>query len=460
MLLTNSCRVLFPNGHESSLWHISDRQTNLKTRKITFVLMTIGTRGDVQPFIALGKRLQSSHRLYKVVLASHNEYRDWIESHGLEFRELAGNPTDLMKLCVNNGMFSVFFLWEAIRNYKSWIKDLLESAWIAAQDADVIIDTPITMAGFHIAEKLGVPYFTSSLMPWTITREFPHPFASSLWIDQPLVNKLSWRVMQGIFWNGIQPLVNSFRQKTLCLEKQTSGNWLNEKKICFLYSFSETIVSRPADWGPWIELCGYWFLDEPVSNWEPSTQLVEFLDRTNDPRKIVYIGFGSIIMPEWERVMEKLVESVQLARIKAVICMGWFDRLSRNPSSTTRDFNQLSATRSVYFDTSIPHDWLFPRLDAVVHHGGSGTTAAGLRFSLPTIVRPFFGDQFFWAKKITELGVGYQLRDFQVEKFANLLRKVCSERRVKSNAARIGRRLRLECGVNVAVRKINSVLHS
>ena len=180
-----------------------------KSEPTHITCLTIGTRGDVQPFIALCKGLMKhGHRCR---IATHAEYKDWIESHGIEFRYIGGNPADLMQLCVENGMFSISFLREAASKFREWIDDLLQTAWEACRDTNVLIESPVAMAGFHIAERLNIPYFAAFPMPWTKTREFPHPFAIAETNLGMGYNRMTWVLLEQVLWRGIQ--VRSQREK-------------------------------------------------------------------------------------------------------------------------------------------------------------------------------------------------------------------------------------------------------
>lgn len=433
-------------------------QPPLAKWKIT--CLTIGTRGDVQPFIALCKQLQLHG--HQCTIATHDEYKQWIESHHIQFRHVGGNPSELMKLCVDNGMFSLRFLREASLTFRAWIDDLLLTAWEACQGSDVLIASPVSMAGAHIAERLKIPYWTAFPMPWTRTRSFPHPFASTgAAAGEPLsigtsgvFNAMTWVLMEHVLWRGIQGQVNRWRVQTLKLQPTSSGDW--EKRVPCLYAFSPSVVPPPPDWPGWIHLCGYWFLDEPNKGWEPSEKLKKFLnlevkgkqEESQDKRKIVYIGFGSIIVPDPEEMTRVVVEAVEKAGVKAILSKGWSTR-GRSSSSDTP--LSLSLPESILEVDHVPHDWLFPHLDAVVHHGGAGTTAAGLRAGIPTLIKPFFGDQYFWAGCIQSLGAGLSLKKLEVDSLCQALIKVVSDDRIRARAKVAGERIQAERGVEYAV---------
>lgn len=140
-----------------------------------FTCLTIGSRGDVQPYIALAKGLMAEG--HKVRIATHGEFKEWIESYGIEFGYVGGDPAELMRICVENGTFTVAFLKEGITKFRGWIDDLLKTSWDACQGTDILIESPSAMAGIHIAEALRIPYYRAFTMTWTRTRAYPHAFA-------------------------------------------------------------------------------------------------------------------------------------------------------------------------------------------------------------------------------------------------------------------------------------------
>lgn len=144
-------------------------------QSLHFTCLTIGSRGDVQPYISLAKGLMADG--HRVRIATHGEFKEWVESHGIEFGYVGGDPAELMRICVENGMFTVSFLKEGIQKFRGWLDDLLKTSWEACQGTDVLIESPSAMAGIHIAEALRIPYYRAFTMTWTRTRAYPHAFA-------------------------------------------------------------------------------------------------------------------------------------------------------------------------------------------------------------------------------------------------------------------------------------------
>ncbi|KAG5356177.1 Sterol 3-beta-glucosyltransferase [Yarrowia sp. B02] len=416
--------------------------------KMLFTLLTIGSRGDVQPYISLGKALiEEGHR---VRIATHAEFKDWIESYGIEFKEVAGDPSELMKIMVDHGVFSVSFLRDAASKFRGWINDLLASSWEACQGSDVLIESPSAMAGIHIAEALQIPYFRAFTMPWSRTRAYPHAFIVP---DQKMggsYNYLTYVMFDNVFWKGISGQVNRWRKKTLHLPR-TNLDHMEQNKVPFLYNVSPAVLPPPVDFPDWIKITGYWFLDEGSKDYTPDDKLCRFMEKARaDGKKLVYIGFGSIVVSDPTALTKSVVESVLKADVRCILNKGWSDRLGKKDAKEP----EIPLPEEVLQITNCPHDWLFPQIDACVHHGGSGTTGAGLRAGLPTIIKPFFGDQFFYANRVEDLGAGIHLRKLNVSQFSKALWEATHNERIIAKAAAVGRQIRSENGVISAIQAI------
>ncbi|KAI0474936.1 hypothetical protein GGR56DRAFT_487275 [Xylariaceae sp. FL0804] len=259
--------------------------------------LTIGSRGDVQPYIALCKGLMAEG--HKPRIATHAEFRTWIEGHGIDFAPVEGDPAELMRICIQNGTFTFAFLREANSKFRPWLDGLLASAWEACQGSDILIESPSAMAGIHIAEALSIPYFRAFTMPWTRTRAYPHAFVMPEHKMGGAYNYVTYVMFDNVFWKATATQVNRWRNNYLGLPN-TSLEKLQPNKVPFLYNFSPAVVAPPLDYSDWIRVTGYWFLDEGVggSDWTPPEDLRRFIQRArDDDKKLVYVGFGSIIVP-------------------------------------------------------------------------------------------------------------------------------------------------------------------
>jgi len=405
------------------------------TESLHITCLTIGSRGDVQPYIALCKGLLADG--HKPRIATHVEFKDWVEGHGIEFAPVAGDPAELMRICVEYGMFTYSFLREASSKFRGWLDGLLSSSWEACQGSDLLIESPSAMGGIHIAEALRIPYFRAFTMPWTRTRAYPHAFAVPDHKMGGAYNYITYVMFDNIFWKSIAGQVNRWRKKDLGLQP-TSLEKLQPNKVPFLYNFSPSVVIPPLDYSDWIRVTGYWFLDE-TAQYKAPKELTDFIQKARDDgKKLVYIGFGSIVVANSAALTKTVVDSVMKAGVRCILSKGWSDRLEK------KDANEIEVPlpADIFPVKQVPHDWLFTQIDAAVHHGGAGTTGASLRAGLPTIIKPFFGDQFFSGARVEDLGVGIVVKKVNVSSLARALWVATNDQRMIVKAKVLGETIR------------------
>ncbi|KAF6829637.1 udp-glucose:sterol glycosyltransferase [Colletotrichum plurivorum] len=412
--------------------------------------LTIGSRGDVQPYIALCKGLIAEG--HKPRIATHAEFKDWIEGHGIEFAKVEGDPGELMRLCIENGTFTWAFLREANSMFRGWLDELLASAWEACQGSDLLIESPSAMAGIHIAEALSIPYFRAFTMPWTRTRAYPHAFVMPEYKMGGAYNYMTYIMFDNIFWKATAHQVNRWRNNTLKLPN-TNLEKMQPNKVPFLYNFSEYVVAPPLDFSDWIRVTGYWFLDEG-SDWKPSQELTDFIAKARaDEKKLVYVGFGSIIVNDTVKMTQEVIDAVLKADVRCILSKGWSDRMGKQGEEASSQ-QEPAMPPEIHVIKSAPHDWLFSQIDAAAHHGGSGTTGASLRAGIPTIIRPFFGDQFFFGSRVEDIGVGICLKKWGAVSFARALWEATHNDRMIVKARVLGEQIRSENGVETAIQSI------
>ena len=212
---------------------------------------------------------------------------------------------------------------------------------------------------------------------------------------------------------------------------------LERRRLPVAYGFSPAVLPRPRNWREWIQVTGYWFL--PEAEWTPPAALADFLAAGKPP---VYVGFGSMADRDPQRLTGIILDALQRSEQRAVIQAGWGGLQPGDLPETAFPLDPA------------PHNWLFPRVAAVIHHGGAGTTASALRAGVPSIVVPFFGDQFFWGQTVARLGVSpgvLDRRKLSVERLADFIRAAVQDPELRSRAAALGERIRAEAGVEQAV---------
>ncbi len=407
--------------------------------------LTIGSRGDVQPYIALCKGLIAQGHQAKI--ATHAQFEGWVRKHGVDFAPVNGDPAELMRICVEHGMFTPSFVFETSTYARGWLNELLQTSWTACQNTDLLIESPSAMGGIHIAEALGVPYFRAFGMPWTKTRAYPHAFAVPTSKMGGQFNYMTYVIFENLFWTMTSKQINRWRRKSLNLPPTDLGK-MQLNKVPFLYNFSPSVVVPPLDFSDWIRITGYWWLDE-ASDWTPDKELVTFLKKArNDNMKIVYIGFGSIPVSDTKQLTQQIVDAVLKADVRCIFSKGWSDHFD----SSAADAPELP--QEIFQIRAAPHDWLFKQVDAVVHHGGAGTTGASLRAGLPTVIKPFFGDQYFFATRVEDLGVGINLKKVTVNALGKAIWRAVHDERMRTAARTLGEQIARENGVETAINAI------
>ncbi|XWS76132.1 hypothetical protein CRYUN_Cryun01aG0150300 [Craigia yunnanensis] len=412
---------------------------------LQIVVLIVGTRGDVQPFIAIGKRLQDyGHR---VRLATHSNFKEFVLTSGLEFYPLGGDPKILAGYMVKNKGFLPSGPSE-IPIQRKQMKEIIYSLLPACKEpdpdsgipfkADAIIANPPAYGHTHVAEALKVPLHIFFTMPWTPTSEFPHPLSR---VKQPAGYRLSYQIVDSMIWLGIRDMINDVRKKKLKLRPVTylSGSQGSDSDVPHGYIWSPHLVPKPKDWGPKIDVVGFCFLDL-ASNYEPPESLVKWLEVGPKP---IYIGFGSLPVQGPEKMTQIIVDALEQTGQRGIINKGWG---GLGNLAEPKDY--------VYLLDNVPHDWLFLQCMAVVHHGGAGTTAAGLKAACPTTIVPFFGDQPFWGERVHARGVGpspIPVDEFSLPKLVDAIRFMLDPK-VKERAIELAKSMENEDGVTGAVK--------
>jgi UDP:flavonoid glycosyltransferase YjiC (YdhE family) len=425
--------------------------------RLSIVIMVVGSRGDVQPFIPIGRRLAERHR---VRIATHRVFRPMVEQAGLEFYPLAGDPHELMEYMVKTGgriiPTRLDQLVGDVPRKRAMIAEILASTWGACTEADpdrpdapafradAIVANPPSYGHIHCAEALHVPLHMMFTMPWSPTSAYPHPFARSApGRHHPVPNFLSYGVVDLLVWGGIGDLVNAFRQDILRLPPIAFADGaalLEDNEVPFTYLWPAALVPRPDDWGPHIDLANFVFHDQ-ARGYEPPSALRDFLAAGEPP---IYVGFGSVRVEDPAALTRTILTAFDKAGARGIVSEGW------------AHLGGETLPPDVLLIGDCPHDWLFPRCRAVCHHGGAGTTAAGLRAGLPTIVVPSFGDQFFWGRMVANSGAGPEPIPITRLDSATLAEafELSRQSPMRERASALGARLRQLDGVELAVRSV------
>ncbi len=414
------------------------------------VLTTIGTRGDVQPYMALGLGLKRAG--YDVRLAAPENFKDWIEGAGLEFAR-CGNDSRAFVTSPEAVDFLDGSLWYQIRNARKigldFIKSITEDIYHATRDADGIIFHPKADFSVDVAEAKNIPAIMAAFQPFTPTREFPIMVLPIKTLG-PLANRMSYGViyLSRVFYNNY---LNQYRCDLLGLKPRSLFRHplkIGSDPVPIFYAISEFVVPRPRDYPPHVHITGYWFLDTH-SGWEPPGALQAFLE-TGGPT--IYVGFGSMPLKDPAASGGMIVEALRKSNLRAVMARGW---------AGLRAEDRSDGAGAIHLIEDAPHEELFPLMDGVVHHGGAGTVAAGLRAGKPSFICPFLVDQPFWGMRVNNLGIGpppIRPKNWTVSGLERSFRALVSNAGYKRRAVEMAAKLKSEDGVGRAVDLVKEIV--
>ena len=373
-------------------------------------------------------------------------------AHGLAFHALPGDARAILGapggIALAESGRSVLRAWHAImRSFGTAARGYTRALGALGPTDAIINQLPGALFGIDLAEKRGIPMLMAAVMPLTRTRAFPMmPFPTPP-VALPAYNALTYRIAEQLVWQAFRPTVNRWRREELGLAPWPLGGCYRQlaaRRVPVLNGYSAHVVPRPPDWGDHVHVTGYWLPTE--EGWQPPAALLRFLDAGPPP---VYVGFGSMPVRDPQRVTEVVLEALRLGGQRGVLGAGW------------ACLGQDDLPETVLTIDYAPYGWLFPRMAAVVHHGGSGTTGIGLCAGVPSIVVPFVFDQFFWGRRVAELGVGplpVSYRKLSAKRLAVAIEAAVSDAGMRRRAAALGEQIGAENGIRNAVRVIEGYL--
>jgi sterol 3beta-glucosyltransferase len=415
--------------------------------KITIIAS--GSRGDVQPYIGMAKALHEAN--HEVRLLTHENFGSLVRGANVNFYELRGNvqevaeSPEIKEALASGNVLKVNSM--ASKYLEKATLDWGEDALVACEGVDLIMaGLGGLLLGLALAEKLNIPFMQAHLLPFTPTQAFPSILLASVVSSLGFFNGLSHHITQQAIWQSGRVADNKMREKVLGIKPLPFFGGFNAPRLTqlpILYGISPSVLPKPADWHN-VHMTGYWFLDAETQ-WQPPTELVDFLNAGIKP---LYIGFGSMSNRNPQETTDLVFEALHETKQRAVMVSGW------------GGFEKTNLPSNVYMLDSVPHDWLFPRVSATIHHGGAGTTAAGLRAGVPAILIPFFADQPFWGNRLAQLGVSPQpisRKKLNKDNLASAIREVTSNPAMSQKAAQLGQQIQAENGVCKVVDIINGL---
>ena len=417
-------------------------------------ITTVGTRGDLQPFIALGLGLKDVG--HEVLIVSSKNEEAFVKNYGLAFFSL---NVDIQKLMDgdevqemskgNNPLKFIVSHLKGSKKLKQLMVDTQTEIWTACQSSDIIIFHPGLPLGFFIAQEKKLISVMANPFPVIATKDYP----AILFYTSPrlggLFNKITHKIFEKIFWSLSKSAIVEFWNKSVKTKMNFSVSPIRqqiESGMPVINGYSKLFFNQPKDWQNNIHTTGNWFIDKEP-NFVPPTELSNFIDNGEQP---IYIGFGSMKEIEsFKSTLNIIKQALDITKQRAVVGLGW-SKISYSESIPD----------NIFLIENIPHSWLFPKMKTVIHHGGAGTTATGLRAGKPTIIIPHNADQPAWGQRVFELGVAsnpIKKTQLTAYKLASAIRLV-QQPIIIANAEKLGQKLRKENGVKNAVKIINDYI--
>ena len=414
-------------------------------------IFALGSRGDVQPYIALGKGLKKAGHTIRIL--THKNFEELVNTHGLDFISIGGSVQDIAQ---SKDMANLLDKGNFLSIISQMKKDAINGALVMAKvgleacsDIDLIISgIGGLFAGFTVSEKLDIPFLQAYYIPFTPTKAFPSFLFPKLpFFNNGFFNRFSYFITRQFIWQGYRPADNTARRQVLALKKASffgpyKSKYFNQNPV--LYGFSPLVISKPPDWNSNIHVTGYWLIEQE-NEWSPPSELVDFIESGSKP---IYVGFGSMSSRNPEETTDIILNAISRTKQRAIILSGWGGLQKKNLPD------------NVFMIDSIPISWLFSKVAMTIHHGGAGTTAEALKAGIPSVVVPFFGDQFFWARKVFDLGVSTEpvpRKKLTVDILTKSIESVLTDQNIQKNAIELGVKIRKEDGIANAVSIINNM---
>ncbi|MGJ8678063.1 MAG: glycosyltransferase [Akkermansiaceae bacterium] len=453
------------------------------------IILTIGTRGDVAPHVALGVGLKSIG--HQVVIATYSAYQEMVEHDDLEFVTLPGNPRKLLKShegkhSQNTNTNPLAYLRQ-LRDQASLIRKkahaFFDRCLEVSEPADLLIYTLTTPQGSSIAKYLGIPYIRTAGSPITPTRHFPSFISPTKRNLGGFLNLTSHSMLNMAMWLPFKSILDGWRKERLGLKPAGWRGPMREddrEGIPMFYWMSKTIVPRPPDWPDWVHVTGYWYAPEH-SEWQAPNALEEFLESGPPP---VYFGFGSMLDDDSEALLSTLLDVVKHTNIRALIQVGKDDitllekhstKTENTPISLEKDTGETGnysqpmtgnlqvESQQYLLINETPHEWLFPKTSVIIHHGGCGTTHNALRAGVPQIIVGYQGDQMYWGHRCFSVGTAVApipRRRLNSENLAKAISDILQNPHYTETAQHLAHKIQSEDAISATIYQINDYLES
>jgi sterol 3beta-glucosyltransferase len=410
-------------------------------------IFTYGTRGDLQPYVALALGLMNKG--HKVTLAATEDFKDFVEGFGVTFQPLWGNAETMMNSTEGRDILKTENSIKLMKYYFKVLHDnrepLRKSYFEAISKVDFIIANSMTLPMVStIAEKqnkkVALTYFMPPVVP---TTEFP--LGDFDYFNFPWYNKLTYKIAQSFFWKFIKQDTNEYRKELGLPElKENLVTYLDKQKILDLYCISPTLIPQPKDWETHHKITGFINIPEQKRKNhfldQTPPKLTEWLLKGEKP---IYIGFGSNGVGNTEKIATILIEVLEKTSERILFCTGW------------SQFDNLPKHDSLFVTKYVNHETILPQCRIGVFHGGAGTLATMLRHNLPVIIISFYTDQPTWGKIVErkKLGIHIPVKSLTTQQLISAIQNVQTDE-IQKNVSVVGQQIRNENGLDNAISEI------
>jgi sterol 3beta-glucosyltransferase len=417
--------------------------------------ITFGSRGDVEPFLALGRSLRDAGHQLRVL--THPEFAGAAAAAGVEFVGARGRSTrelidsDEGRAGLRHAGHPIALLRRIADVLAPELRLIYEDAMAAVRDADAVLAFPATFPALDVAEHLGLPVVHVHHVPTVPTRAFPIPapyirartltgvgnrasYTVDAWLLWQLTHGAAGRARAAVLGSGAR---RYDLRRALAQRRRRAGA---------IVGVSPLVLRPPSDWPADAVMCGYWW---PLPAAEPpavTDDIHQFLSAGPAP---VFFGLGSTPVSDPALVTRHVVEAARRSAVRLLLQRGW------------AGLGEGIAEPGIHIVGDIAYDEIFPRVAGVIHHGGAGTTALGLRHGRPTLCVPAITDQFFWAHRVAAIGAGpppMPLTRLRPDRLAPRLAALAGEARYAQRAADLAAGLTREDAGTAAVAAIERFL--
>lgn len=410
-------------------------------------ILALGSRGDVQPYIALGIGLKQAG--YQVRLGAPKNFQTFAMHHGLDFFPVAPDSQEIMaseigRQMMTTGNNGTGFIHSLARMVSAYAHETLLASLKACEGTDAILFNSFALMGYHIAEALNLPSAGAWIYPLNRTTEYPSIDTSPSLRLGKAFNWLTYLVGEQMIQHAFRKVFREWREMLDLPPLPITGFYdhLYRQNIPQIYGYSPMVVPKPRDWLENFTVSGYWFLDQ-MDQSQQANGLSEFIDKGPTP---VYIGFGSVVGNQTAHLTKIVLDAIKFSGQRAIIAKGW--------GGIEIGLGNQQMDKKIFMIDHVPHEWLFPKMSAIIHHGGAGTTAAALRAGVPSIIVPFSGDQPFWGERVRALGASptpIAHTQLSAERLSAAIITATRDSAMRGRARTIGEHIRAEDGIARAV---------